>query len=184
MTRRALGFALLQKKVALPTLLGIDPQIVYGLGLALAGPRVIGGKNGSRVEAAGVGGALASGKIIVGNAGGTGEAQTVSGDLTLTAAGVAAIASGVVSNADVAANASIAATKLSAAAQASLALADSAIQASTASYTNVLAVAASALQPATGASVTNNVYVIVSKDDKTNTITIAGGKVTGFVVTE
>ena len=71
------------------------------------------------VEAAGVGGALASGKIIVGNSGGTGEAQTVTGDITLSNAGVAAIASGVIVDADVKTNALIAVTKLSVAGQAS-----------------------------------------------------------------
>lgn len=51
----ALGFAMLNQKVKLPTVMNIDPKIVYGLGLALAGPRLLGGKNGARVEAAGVG---------------------------------------------------------------------------------------------------------------------------------
>jgi hypothetical protein len=64
------------------------------------------------VEAAGVGGALASGKIIVGNAGGTGAAVTVTGDISLSNAGVAAIASGAIINADVATNAAIVGSKL------------------------------------------------------------------------
>lgn len=40
------------------------------------------------------------------------------------------------------------------------------------------------LSPSTGATVTNNVYVIVDRDSKTNTITVLGGKLTGWVVTE
>lgn len=44
--------------------------------------------------------ALADGKILVGNASGVGEAQTVSGDITISNAGVAAIAAGVVAVAD------------------------------------------------------------------------------------
>jgi hypothetical protein len=56
---------------------------------------------------------LASGKIIVGNSGGTGTAVTVTGDFTVSNAGVGAIASGVIVNADVATNAAIASTKLS-----------------------------------------------------------------------
>jgi hypothetical protein len=80
------------------------------------------------VEAAGVGGALASGKIIVGNSGGTGEAQTVTGDISLSNAGVAAIASGVIVNADIATNAAIVSTKLATAAQTSLGLANTAYQ--------------------------------------------------------
>lgn len=65
------------------------------------------------VEAAGVGGALASASIIVGNSGGTGAAVAVTGDITLSNAGVVAIASGVIVNADVATNAAIVATKIS-----------------------------------------------------------------------
>lgn len=116
----------------------------------------------SSVEAAGVGGALASGKIIVGNSGGTGEAQTVTGDISLSNAGVSAIASGVIVDADIKTNALIASTKLSVAAQASLAKADSALQPNLVTVTNV----------------------IVSADAKTNTIIVVGGQLTSWVVTQ
>lgn len=39
----------------LPTFMNLDPNLVWGAGLALLGPRVMKGKNGARLEAAGVG---------------------------------------------------------------------------------------------------------------------------------
>ena len=71
---------------------------------------------------------IPSGKIIVGNSGGTGEAQTVTGDISLSNEGVAAIAAGVIVDADINANAAIAGSKLATAVQDSLALAGSAVQ--------------------------------------------------------
>lgn len=55
---------------------------------------------------------LAEGKIWVGNASGTPTAVTPSGDATITTAGVVAIASGVIVNADISASAAIAVSKL------------------------------------------------------------------------
>jgi hypothetical protein len=119
---------------------------------------------------------LASGKIIVGNSGGTGEAQTVTGDMTLSNAGVAAIAAGVIVNADVATNAAIAGSKLAQAVQDSLGLADSAVQATDAEYTNAVALADSAAQPS---DVAGAPAVAGSVATTTNTVTItakdAGG---------
>ena len=71
---------------------------------------------------------IPSGKIIVGNSGGTGEAQTVTGDISLSNEGVAAIAAGVIVDADINENAAIAGSKLATAVQDSLALAGSAVQ--------------------------------------------------------
>lgn len=58
--------------------------------------------------------ALADGKLLIGGASGVGAAQTISGDLTISNAGVAAIASGVIVNADVNASAAIDFSKLAA----------------------------------------------------------------------
>lgn len=55
---------------------------------------------------------LTNGKIFIGDGGGLPAEQTVSGDITLTNAGVAAIGSGVIVNADVNASAAIAYSKL------------------------------------------------------------------------
>lgn len=56
----AVGAALLvgvleNRGTRLPTFMGLDPNLVWGAALALGGPRVMRGKNGKRLEAAGVG---------------------------------------------------------------------------------------------------------------------------------
>lgn len=56
--------------------------------------------------------ALADGKILVGNSSGVAAAVTMSGDVTITNAGVAAIASGIIVNADISASAAIDYSKL------------------------------------------------------------------------
>lgn len=58
--------------------------------------------------------ALANGQIPIGQAGDVAEGKTVGGDLTIASSGVAAIATGVIVNADVADAAAIAASKLEA----------------------------------------------------------------------
>lgn len=58
--------------------------------------------------------ALADGKILVGNAGGEAAAVTPSGDVTMTNAGVFAIGTGVIVNADVKSDAAIVGSKLAA----------------------------------------------------------------------
>jgi len=115
------------------------------------------------VEAAGVGGALASAKIIVGNSGGTGEAQTVTGDITLSNAGVVAIAADVIVNADIKSDAGIVSTKLSSAVQTSLGKADAAAPA--------VAVAGA---PAVAGSV----------DTLTNTVTVTTKDVAGATLAQ
>lgn len=57
---------------------------------------------------------LTDGKILIGNVSNVATEQTVSGDITLSNAGVAAITSGVIVNADVNASAAIAVSKLAA----------------------------------------------------------------------
>ena len=114
------------------------------------------------VEATEAGGALASGKIVVGNSGGTGEAQTVTGDISLSDAGVSAIASGVIVNADVATNAAIVSTKLATAAQTSLGKADTALQPNAVAVTNT----------------------IVGVGDITNVIVVIGGQITSWTITQ
>lgn len=56
---------------------------------------------------------LASGNLLVGSAGGVATSVAVTGDVTISSAGVTAIASGVIVNADVNASAAIAGTKIS-----------------------------------------------------------------------
>lgn len=52
----AAGFAMLESRgVAIPTVGGIDPALLVGAALSLAGPRYIGGKNGLRAQAVGDG---------------------------------------------------------------------------------------------------------------------------------
>ena len=111
---------------------------------------------------------IPSGKIIVGNSGGTGEVQTVTGDITLSNAGVAAIAAGVIVNADIATNAAIAGSKLATAVQDSLALADSALQPD-GDGSGLSGIAAA---PAVAGSVdgTTNTVTITAKDGAGNTI--------------
>ncbi len=58
--------------------------------------------------------ALASGKVLIGNGSNVATAQTVSGDITISNAGVAAIGSGVVINADIKSDAAIDYSKLAA----------------------------------------------------------------------
>lgn len=145
------------------------------------------------IEATAVGSALAPGYIIVGNASTVSAAVAVSGDIGITSAGVAAISSNVIVDADIKTNALIAATKLSVAAQASLALADSALQpagnltgsigAETTAVATVVSGAAlgtTSLQP-NAVNVTN---VIVSGDSKTNTIIVLRGLITSWTVSE
>jgi hypothetical protein len=55
---------------------------------------------------------LTEGKIWIGNVSNTPTAQTISGDITISNAGVAAIATGVIVNADISASAAIALSKL------------------------------------------------------------------------
>jgi hypothetical protein len=57
--------------------------------------------------------ALTSGNILVGNASNVATSTAVTGDITITNAGVTAIASGVIVNADINASAAIALSKLS-----------------------------------------------------------------------
>ena len=57
---------------------------------------------------------LAAGKIVIGDATGVGQGQTISGDMTISTSGVAAVAAGVIVNADINASAAIAASKLAA----------------------------------------------------------------------
>lgn len=54
---------------------------------------------------------LADGKVLIGNSSGVAAAQTVSGDVTVSNAGVAAIGTGVIVNADVSATAALAFSK-------------------------------------------------------------------------
>lgn len=52
----AAGLAMLEKKgTKLPTVMGFDPAIVLGTVLFLGGPKLVSGKNGKRLEAAGEG---------------------------------------------------------------------------------------------------------------------------------
>jgi hypothetical protein len=52
----AAAFAMLESKgISIPTVGGIDPALLIGAGLSLAGPRYIGGKNGLRAQAVGDG---------------------------------------------------------------------------------------------------------------------------------
>jgi hypothetical protein len=69
-------------------------------------------QNAESVAAAEI--ALANGSILIGNGSGVGAANAVSGDISLSNAGVAAIASGVIVNADVNASAAIDFSKLGA----------------------------------------------------------------------
>lgn len=52
----AAGYAMLEKRgVRIPTVGGLDPALLIGAALSLAGPRYIGGKNGLRAQAVGDG---------------------------------------------------------------------------------------------------------------------------------
>ena len=109
--------------------------------------------------------ALADGKILMGNGSNVPTAVTPSGDVTITNAGVAAIASGVIVNADINASAAIAGSKLAAgstSAQGALQLSDatnstSTSLAATANAVKVTKDVADAALPKAGGTLTGNI---------------------------